>query len=86
MENTRLWQLLLTLTPEERQGLKKFVESPFFNQRPEAARLLDALLISFKKGRPAPGKEQVFEQVFEGRDFDDHRLRLFEGIGRQAAL
>lgn len=76
MENTRLWQLLLTLTPEERQGLKKFVESPFFNQRPEAARLLDALLISFKKGRPAPGKEQVFEQVFEGRDFDDHRLRM----------
>lgn len=76
MKNTRLWQLLYTLSPEERQGLKKFAESPFFNQRPEASRLLDVLLLSLKKGRATPGKEQVFQQVFDGRPFEDHRLRM----------
>ena len=76
MKNTRLWQLLQTLSPEERQGLKKFAESPFFNQRPEASRLLDVLLLSLKKGRATPGKEQVFQQVFDGRPFEDHRLRM----------
>jgi hypothetical protein len=64
------------LSPEERQGLKKFAESPFFNQRPEASRLLDVLLLSLKKGRATPGKEQVFQQVFDGRPFEDHRLRM----------
>jgi hypothetical protein len=76
MKNTRLWQLLQTLSQEERQGLKKFAESPFFNQRPEASRLLDVLLLSLKKGRATPGKEQVFQQVFDGRPFEDHRLRM----------
>lgn len=76
MKNTRLWQLLYTLSQEERQGLKKFAESPFFNQRPEASRLLDVLLLSLKKGRATPGKEQVFQQVFDGRPFEDHRLRM----------
>lgn len=76
MKNTRLWQLLYTLSPEERLGLKKFAESPFFNQRPEASRLLDVLLLSLKKGRATPGKEQVFQQVFDGRPFEDHRLRM----------
>lgn len=76
MKNTRLWQLLQTLSPEERQGLKKFAESPFFNQRPEASRLLDVLLLALKKGRATPGKEQVFQQVFDGRPFEDHRLRM----------
>lgn len=76
MENTRLLQLLHTLTPQERLELRKFVESPFFNQRKEAVRLLDILLKWLNKGKEVSDKEAVFEAVFEGQSFDDHRLRM----------
>ena len=43
MENTRLLQLLRTFSDTEIRGLKKFVRSPFFNQRREVIDLLDFL-------------------------------------------
>ena len=76
MENTRLLQLLRTFSAEELRGLKKFVRSPFFNQRREVIVLLDCLEKPLKTGRPAPGKEQAFAAVFGNQPFDDHRVRM----------
>lgn len=43
MEQPFLVQLLQTLRPADWPALRKFVRSPFFNQKPEVIRLFDAL-------------------------------------------
>lgn len=76
MEKSRLLKLLRTLSPEELRGLKKFVHTPFFNQRTEVAALLDLLEKSLKKNTPAPEKRDAFVQMFGKADYDDHRIRM----------
>lgn len=76
MENSKLLELLRTLTAEELRDLQRFVRSPYFNRRAEAADLLDALEKSLKSGRPAPDKETIFRKVFGDGAYDDHRLRM----------
>ncbi|TNE57419.1 MAG: hypothetical protein EP344_11215 [Bacteroidetes bacterium] len=76
MENTKLIQLLRTFSPEERKGLKKWVQSPFFNQRPEVYTLLVFLEKSMRSGKPAPDKQDAFRHIFGDKPFDDHRIRM----------
>lgn len=60
------------LSPEERRRFRDFVASPYFNRRSETVRLLEALLPFHKD---VPGKESLFEGVFPGTPYNDHRLR-----------
>lgn len=60
------------LSPEERRRFRDFVASPYFNRRAETSRLLEALLPFHKE---APGKAFLFELVFPGTPYNDHRLR-----------
>lgn len=76
MENTRLLKLLRTFSDAELRALKKFVRSPYFNQRREVVDLLDFLEKPLKNKQPAPGKEQAFAAVFGKDHFDDHRIRM----------
>ncbi len=76
MENTRLLKLLRTLSKTEMQGLKKFVRTPFFNQRSEVPALLDWLSVSLKTGRPVSDKSAAYGQVFAKATYDDHRIRM----------
>lgn len=76
MENTRLLKLLRTFSDAELRALKKFVRSPYFNQRREVVDLLDFLEKPLKNKRPAPEKEQAFTAVFGKEQFDDHRIRM----------
>lgn len=76
MENTRLLKLLRTFSDAELRALKKFVRSPYFNQRREVIGLLDFLEKPLKTGRPAPEKELAFAAVFGKEQFDDHRIRM----------
>lgn len=76
MENTRLLKLLRTFSDAELRALKKFVRSPYFNQRREVIGLLDFLEKALKTNRPAPGKEEAFTAVFGKAQFDDHRIRM----------
>ncbi|MBK9338121.1 MAG: hypothetical protein IPM98_16870 [Lewinellaceae bacterium] len=76
MENTRLLQLLRTFSDAELRALKKFVRSPYFNQRREVIDLLDFLEKPLKSKRPAPEKERAFAAIFGKDQFDDHRIRM----------
>ncbi|MBK6993849.1 MAG: hypothetical protein IPH31_02575 [Lewinellaceae bacterium] len=76
MEKSKLAQLLLTFSKEELRELAKFAATPFFNPRPEAASLLRLLSKTVLAGKPLPGKEQVFRQIFDKEKFDDHRVRM----------
>lgn len=57
-------------------GLKKYVRTPFFNQRSEVPALLEVLTRSLKNGTSAPDKTAAFRQVFGKEEHNDHRLRL----------
>lgn len=76
MEKSRLLKLLRTLSKEELRGLKKFVRTPFFNQRREVPALLDVLEKSLKTYCSLPGKEQAYRQIFGKEEHNDHRVRL----------
>lgn len=76
MENTRLLKLLRTLSKQELQSLKKFVRTPFFNQRSEVPALLDWLMTAIKNGRPVSDKAAAYRHVFGKTMYDDHRIRM----------
>ena len=76
MENTRLLKLLRTFSKSELQGLKKFVRTPFFNQRSEVPALLDWLSVSLKSERLVSDKAAAFRQIFGKTAYDDHRIRM----------
>ncbi|MFN0036625.1 MAG: hypothetical protein ACKVUS_16285 [Saprospiraceae bacterium] len=76
MEKSKLAQLLLTFSKEELRELAKFAATPFFNPRPEAAALLRLLSKTVLAGKPLPGKDQAFRQIFDKEKFDDHRVRM----------
>jgi hypothetical protein len=75
-KDTRLLRLLQTCTKEEWALLRKFVRSPYFNNRSEVVDLLEILLQYLKKGQEIPEKIELFEKIYENMPFDDHRLRL----------
>lgn len=76
MEKSRLLRLLRTLSKQELAAFKKFVRTPFFNQRREVPALLDVLEKSLKSNRALPDKEQAYRQIFGKEEHNDHRVRL----------
>ncbi|MBL7802492.1 MAG: hypothetical protein JNL02_02065 [Saprospiraceae bacterium] len=76
MENSRLFRLLRTFNSGELRHFKKFLRTPFFNQRSEVPALFDLLEKSLKTGRPAPAKNEAWRRLFGAGDYDDHRVRL----------
>ena len=76
MKKTKLVELLTCLSAAELQQLKKFVQSPYFNQRREVVALLDFLTPFLKANRPVPGKEKAFKAIFGDKPYDDHRIRM----------
>jgi hypothetical protein len=76
MQNTRLLRLLQSCTKEEWASLRKFVRSPYFNNRTEVEQLLEILLQYLKKGQEIPERAQLFKKIYPNTPFDDHRLRL----------
>lgn len=76
MEKSKLAQILLGFSKAELRELLKFAATPFFNPRPEATALLRIWSKFLLEGKPLPGKEAVFYQLFNKKKFDDHRVRM----------
>lgn len=76
MERSKLLRLLRALSAVELAGLKKYVRTPFFNQRSEVPALLDLLEKTLKKGQTAPDKVTAYRSIFGKTEHNDHRLRL----------
>jgi hypothetical protein len=92
MEKARLLKLLRNLSKEEWRGLKKFVRSPFCEQRKEVPALLDWLEQTLQKPHKTPDKNQAYRAVFGGSGApDEHRVRmamsfLFQATGQFLAI
>lgn len=77
MQNTRLADLLSTFSKKELRDCRKFIASPYYNQREDVVALFDLIHSHFKKGEPLPDKPAIFQKLY-GKDepFDDHKVRM----------
>ena len=79
MRKHKLIQYLATFSDEEWDRLRKFVDSPYFNDRPELRHLLDQLRTygaGFAAG--SPGKIELFTSVYPQEPFEAKTLRYLE--------
>ncbi len=79
MKETLLFQTINTLDKREIREIKKFLASPYFNQR-EDVQVLFAFLTETKH-KNIPSKEQTFEKMFPSeKKYDDHKVRLASSL------
>lgn len=76
MVKSRLFEVFDSLPPSDIKVLKKFVYSPFFNQRDHVLSLFNFLVVCKYEKKVEPDREAAFKFVFPKRPFDDHKLRL----------
>ena len=81
MENTRLIALINTLTNKESREIRKFLHSPFFNNRIEVSLLFDYLTECLFLHKVSPSKSQAFRRILSKQnktaDYDDQQMRLW---------
>lgn len=75
MQNSRLLSLLQVLSADELRSLRKFLLSPYFNQRADVVALFDLLTASLKPNKAEPTKEAISQQLYPDEPFDDQRVR-----------
>lgn len=76
MENTRLLLLLRTFSRKERRELRKFIATPFFNQRQDVMDLFEVLDEVLEDGTTAPEKQSIFQRLYGEEKYDDHKVRM----------
>lgn len=72
--DAKLLNLISTLSGVEKREFHHFLDSPFFNRRPELNRLWQFLLDMPKGEEPAFDKLGVFTLLFPGEAYNDARL------------
>lgn len=77
MRNTRLSALLETFSKKELRDFRKFIQSPFFNQRTDVVQLFEWVSVLLKTQQAMPDKEQIFQRLYGvDTDYDDHKVRM----------
>jgi hypothetical protein len=71
MDTNNLLQLVRSFSPVELRDVRRFLRSPFFNQRQDLITLFEWLYAT-----PNPDKETTWRQLFGAADYDDQKLRL----------
>lgn len=75
MENTFLLQIFRSLAPTEHAPVRKFLLSPFFNQRTDVIALFDQLVRAQQTGALAQlEKQALFEAVYPGLAYNSLNL------------
>lgn len=77
MPNSDLLRSFKSLTKQDHAALCELADTPFFNKKPEVARLCLYLADNVQRTTPKLfDKEKLYEAAFPGKAFDDARLRL----------
>lgn len=75
MDNSFLLQIFRSIDASEHTSVRKFLASPFFNQRRDVQDLFELLVSAQKQGNlPTLTRETIFESLFPGKSF--HNLTL----------
>ena len=76
MHKSTLVQAYRALSKKDIRELRKFVRSPYFNQREDVIRLFDYLAEAVEKGAEALHRERAYAFVFPGQPYDDAWMKL----------
>ncbi len=76
MRDSKLLALLDDFTTKELREAQNFVESPFFNKREDLIVLYDYLRECLSVLHLIPNKQQAYQKLYPGDDYDDHRMRM----------
>lgn len=71
MDNSVLVHLIRSFSPVELRDVRKFLQSPFFNQRQDLT-----ILFEYLAGGGNPQKEAAWKRLFGSAPFDDQKMRL----------
>ena len=74
MYDSQLLQYFSILNANDRRELRKFVRSPYHNQREDVVSLFDYIDNNLEKGQSRLRKEMAFEAVFPNATFDAKKL------------
>ncbi len=80
MKTSRLWKLIRTFDKKEVKELRKFVASPFFNQREDVILLFEELIKCIQVKKITPTKEQLFSIVYPKEKFDVQQMHLISSL------
>lgn len=80
MKNSLLQELFSTLSKKELRDLRKFLQTPYFNQRADILSFFDYLVDCRQHLKIVPTKQQVHKHVYPKQDFEDHQIRLIMSI------
>lgn len=75
MYNSNLLVLFQKLTKKDLRELKKWVHSPFFNQREDVIHLYEYLLNALQNPGISLHKKDIFKSIFSGEEYDDSKMR-----------
>ena len=76
MENSRLAQLLQSLTPVELRKFERFLQSPYFNTRSDVLLLFHAIRANLEASPTLPDRDAVFQEAFPGKQFSASEQHL----------
>lgn len=76
MQHTLAARLFQSLTEKECIRFKKFLQSPYFNQRADVQRLFDLLREAQKSGAFLGTKEDFYKKLYPGEAYDNLRFNL----------
>jgi hypothetical protein len=72
MEKSALYQFIRTLSPVEIRDVRRFLQSPFYNQRADLCALFDILAAA----QQAPAKETVWLKLQPAAHYEEQKMRL----------
>ncbi|MCB0548647.1 MAG: hypothetical protein KDD19_13795 [Phaeodactylibacter sp.] len=75
MEGSRLLDVVESLSKKEVRELRKFLRSPFFNQREDVALLFEFIAECVFTLKAPATKERAFEALYPGRPYDAQQVR-----------
>lgn len=71
MEKSNLYGLIRAFSPVELRDVRKFINSPFFNQRQDLILLFEGLT-----AKTELEKQTIWQQIYGAKAFDDQKMRL----------
>lgn len=89
MFSEKLITLLQTFSKPELNRFRKYLQSPYLNDQPEATRLFEIINESLRKITPGHAdfeKQHIWNQLFPGQTIDDLQLRRLASDLTQLAL
>lgn len=75
MHKTKVFQLIKPLSKKDQRALRKFLDSPYFNQREDVIQLFEYILKLLKKPQVESSLEKAFQHIFPEQSYDAQQFR-----------